>query len=164
MRIEEKNGNLVITDFNELEAYKIACKIEADGIHFYKRLLDAITEDKSRNSLGFLLKEEVKHLDYFNKQLFRISEEEGETFEGDDLLSSMNYGIFQPYESMSSLSKILDNPKKALHLGIIIEEKSIGFYEKIRDKVSGDKTKTEVSNIIKEEIKHKKLLEEMAGR
>lgn len=36
MKVEEKNNKLVITDFNEIDAYKIAYKVEKDGLDFYK--------------------------------------------------------------------------------------------------------------------------------
>ncbi len=42
MKIEEREGKLVIVDFNELEAYKVASKIEKDGIRFYDNLIQKI--------------------------------------------------------------------------------------------------------------------------
>lgn len=144
MRIEEKEGNLVITDFNELEAYKIACKIEADGIDFYK----------SKEVFNFLLAEEQKHLKLFNELLFKLKEGREDSFEGDDLLSTIDYGIFMPVKKINS-------PREALQLGIIIEDRSIKFYEFCKDRVSSNTAKKEISNIISEEHKHKELLEEM---
>ena len=41
MRIEEREGEIVISSFNELEAYKIATKIEKDGIDFYAKLINS---------------------------------------------------------------------------------------------------------------------------
>ena len=37
MKIVEQDGKLAITDFNEEEAYEIACNIEKEGIKFYKK-------------------------------------------------------------------------------------------------------------------------------
>lgn len=148
MRIEEKEGNLVITDFNEIEAYKIACKIEADGISFYKKFLSEFSE------VDFLLKEEQKHLKLFNELLFNLKEKKEDSFEGDDFLSTIDYGIFMPVKKINS-------PREALQLGIIIEDRSIKFYEFCKDKVSSNTAKKEISNIISEEHKHKELLEEM---
>ncbi len=46
MKIADQAGKLVITDFNEEEAYKIACNIEREGIRFYKKLMDKQTNAK----------------------------------------------------------------------------------------------------------------------
>lgn len=161
MKIEEKNGQLVIVDFNELEAYKIACKIEEDGLHFYKKLMEKISGDAPKSALAFLIKEEEEHLKFFEESLFKLEEKEEDSFEGDDLLSTMDYGVFRPYEDSQELEKILSDMNRTLHLGIVIEDKSIKFYEFCKRKVKDKKVKAEISKIIKEERKHKQHLEDM---
>jgi len=164
MHIEEKDGSLVIVDFNELGAYKIACKIEKDGIDFYKKLSGKITQDKPKEILTFLLNEEKKHIKLFEELLFKMRQKKEDGFEEDDLLGTIDYGIFQPYQDSKELENILDNPKKALKLGLIIEDKSIKFYESCRDHVSVEETKKEISNIIQEERRHKQLLEDIQNK
>jgi rubrerythrin len=161
MRIEEKNGEMTIVDFNEADTYKIACKIEEDGIYFYKKLIGKVSSAKVKESLSFLLKEEQKHLNLLEESLFEANEKSGDEFEGDDILNSIDYGVFCPYESIAELEKILDEPKKALKLGVIIEEKSIKFYEACRDKVADNNVRDKISEIIGEEKMHKQILEEM---
>jgi rubrerythrin len=163
MRIEEKNGELVIVDFNEVDTYRIACKIEEDGIHFYKKLLKRLKSDKVCETLKFLLKEEAEHLKLLEESLFDAEEKREDEYEygEDDLLTSIDYGIFRPYENINEFEKILDDPKKALKLGVVIEEKSIKFYELCRSEVSDPKAKENLSEIIGEEKMHKKILEEM---
>ena len=65
MKIENKNDLLIVTDFDEIEAYIIACKIEADGAHFYKKIYNQVQDEKAKESIGLLLKEEEKHLKLF---------------------------------------------------------------------------------------------------
>jgi rubrerythrin len=113
MRIEEKNGNLVIVDFNELEALKIASRIENDGIRFYTRLAASAGAPKVRETLELLAFQEKDHLEFFRKELQRLREKREDPFEEDDLLDSIDYGIFQPYQSMADLEKALDTPRKA---------------------------------------------------
>ena len=161
MRIEEKNGNLVITDFNELEAFKIASKIEKDGIHFYEKLAGRVTSMRVRDTLNVLATQERDHLEFFEGELFKLRERQDDRFEEDDLLTSIDYGIFQPYQGIGELEKALDAPRKALRMGIIIEEKSIRFYESCRDRVSSRGTKEGLVRIIEEEREHKRLLEDM---
>ncbi|MCM8831184.1 MAG: ferritin family protein [Candidatus Omnitrophica bacterium] len=161
MKIEEKNGKFIIKDFSEIEAYTIACKIESDGISFYTKLLEKATIENVKKTLNFLLTEEKKHLKFFEEAKFLIRKNIEDLFEDDDLLTSIDFGVFQPYQSISELHKVLDNPNKAIKLGIIIEDKSIKFYELCKEKISTAKTKNEISNIIQEEYKHKKLLEDL---
>lgn len=164
MRIEEKNGNLVVTDFNDLEAFKIARAVEKDGIEFYAKLVTRVPEGEPKNVLAFLIGEEKKHLRLFEGLMFKLSEGKQDPFEEDDLLGSMDFGIFRPYKDINELENILESPKKALRLGLIIEDKSIRFYELCKMRVSGADTKKVLDEIIQEEWKHKQLLENIQGK
>jgi rubrerythrin len=164
MRIEEKAGELVITDFDEIETYKIACRIETDGIHFYKRLLDNTKDEKAKTALAMLLTEEEEHLRSFESLLLEARERQEDKSEEEDLLEGIDYGIFQPYESMDQLSKVLDTPSKVLKLGVIVEDKGIKFYETCKEHVINEETKKALSKIIDEEYKHKKLFEDMLSK
>ena len=158
MKIKEQKGNFIITDFEELEAYKIACKIENDGIYFYKSLLDKTSGRKLKETLNFLLGEEKKHLKTFTAAQLRAAKDKEDAYEDEDILNSMDYGIFQPYQNIDELNKVLDNSLKALKLGIVIEDKSIKFYTACQEKVSSPEAKKELSGIIREEEKNKHLL------
>ncbi|MCX6354936.1 MAG: ferritin family protein [Candidatus Aureabacteria bacterium] len=161
MRIEDKGGSLVIVDFDELEAYKIASKIERDGIEFYTKLAGRVAKRKPRGALELLATQERDHLDFFHQQLSRLRQVKEDNFEEDDLLSSIDYKIFQPYQGIAELEKILDTPRKALRLGVIVEEKSIDFYEFCIKKVTSPEAQAEIARIIEEERQHKKTLEDM---
>ncbi len=165
MRVEEVKGELVIVDFDEMEAYKIACKIEKDGIEFYQRLLSKLTpeNDKAKKILSFLLNEEYEHLKFFEESLFRLRQKKEEDSEDEDILTSMDYGIFSAYQNIKELQAILDEPAKALRLGIAIEEKSIKFYECCRGHVTSGEVKQELAVIIDEEAKHKEVLADMVS-
>ena len=164
MRIEENGREFVIVDFDELEAYKIARKIERDGLHFYKRLLERAVDEKTKKALAFLIETEREHLNFFEDRLSEIREKKNDSFEEDDLLATIDYGIFQPYQSMEQLEKALDNPRKALRLGLTIEDNSIKFYKSCRDKVTSEKTKEEITRIIEDECKHKAQVEGVLGK
>jgi rubrerythrin len=159
MRIEEKQGKLVVTDFNEFEAYRIASKIERDGIEFYEKLSNNAGQKELKNALRFLLQEEKKHLKFFEGCLSLLREEKEDISEDEDLLSSMDYGIFKPYQSITELENILKDSRKAIRLGLVIEDRSIEFYKNCEGKISTPVTKKEISRIIEEEKRHKELLE-----
>ena len=159
MRIEEKDDALVIVDFDELEAYRIACKIENDGLEFYKNLLEAVNETAAKKAIQLLIGEEKKHLNLFEKCLSRLRQQKEDTSEDNDLLGSLDYGIFAAFQGAIGLKEAVRGKESALRLGIAIENNSIRFYGALKDKVPSQETKVEISNIIKEEFKHKQVLE-----
>ncbi|MFC1709033.1 ferritin family protein [Candidatus Omnitrophota bacterium] len=158
MRIEEKEGKLQIVDFNELEAYKIASKIEQDGISFYQNLVNGVKDESARGKLKYLLEEEKKHLNFFQGCLSKAEEKIEDGFEEDDLLKYMDYGIFQPYEHMNQMKDIIDDVAKALDIGIIVEDRTVKFYQACKDKLTSKEARQEIQNIISEEQRHKELL------
>jgi rubrerythrin len=165
MRIEEKDGMLVITDFDELEAYKIAHKIEQDGVRFYERLLSVLSDKVDRQALGFLAQKEREHARFFHKELLDLKERKEDSFEEDDLLSELEYGIFEPYGGqLEDIGKLLDTPAKALKLGLAIENRAIDFYSQCMQRVSSPAAKEAIANIIDEEREHKRVIEGMIAR
>lgn len=164
MKIQEKNGKLDVVDFNELDAYKIASKIEQDGIAFYKNLANGVKDDAAKKRLEFLLSEEKRHLSFFQDCLSKVEEKAEDGFEDDNLLSFMDYGIFQPYEHMSQMKDVIDDVDKALDIGIIVEDRTVKFYQACKDKLISQDAKQELENIINEEQKHKELLLSMLNK
>ncbi len=65
---------------------------------------------------------------------------------------------------MKEIKDLVDDLEKVLDLGVLIEDKSIKFYQACRDKVSSAKAKSELKNIIDEENRHRVLLEEMLDK
>jgi rubrerythrin len=161
MKIQEKNGRLTISDFDEFDAARIACKIEKDGMWFYEKLKNSMTDADIRKSVDFLISEEKKHLGFFEDTLEALRRQKEDVHEDDDLLSGMDFGVFEPYQSIAELENIVSTPAKALRLGIAIEDKSIQFYEACRGLVSGADTKAALAGIIVEEKRHKALLQKM---
>lgn len=159
MKIVQRQDKFIIVDFSEFEAYRIAGKIEKDGIDFYEKISQETDNRQIQEKLEFLLGEERRHLGFFEDQLFRIRQKKEDTAEDNDLLTSMDFGIFQPYQNIENLSAKLDNAKKTLRLGIVIEDNSIKFYNACLDGVKDNATKKEIKNIIAEERRHKELLE-----
>ena len=48
MKIEQKGNSFIITNFDEIEAYKVACKIEKEGLKFYKKLAENVDNIKAK--------------------------------------------------------------------------------------------------------------------
>ena len=49
MKIDFSGDDILIYDFDELEAYKIGRKIEEDGIYFYTRMKDEMLKSAVRD-------------------------------------------------------------------------------------------------------------------
>jgi len=158
MRIEERSGTLVVVDFDDLEACKIAVRIERDGMAFYEALAGRMTDAAARGSILSLASQERDHLEFFEGELARLRETKEDPFEEDDLASSLEYGIFAPYRD---LAEALESPRKALRIGQIVEERSVRFYEACRGRVASDETKRQLDRIIAEERLHARKLQEM---
>ncbi|MEI6633962.1 MAG: ferritin family protein [Chlamydiota bacterium] len=158
MRIEERSGALVVVDFDDLEACKIAVRIERDGMAFYEALAGRMTAAAARGSILSLASQERDHLEFFEGELARLRATKEDAFEEDDLASSLEYGIFAPYRD---LAVALESPRKALRLGQIVEERSVQFYEACRGRVASDETKRQLDRIIAEERLHARRLKEM---
>lgn len=158
MKIEEGNGKFAITDFNEIEAYKIASKIERDGIEFYGKLIGGIKDENIKKGLKFLLEEEKRHLNFFQESLTATKETKEDGFEEEDLLDYMNYGIFEALKKINQISKGIGNIRDAIQLGIDAEENSIMFYQACLNYVKSSTAKEELNKIADEERRHKILL------
>ena len=76
----------------------------------------------------------------------------------------MDFGIFKPYKDVEELENIVTDIDRALKLGIIVEDKSIQFYKLCFNNISSEKAKKELEFIIKEEKKHKSLLQSILNK
>lgn len=151
MRVEERSGALVVVDFNELEAYKIAMRIESDGIAFYEALAGRVSDGSARHAVLSLAREERDHLDFFRGELERIKGAKEDPFEEDDLATALDYGIFAPYRDLAAAVR---DPRKALTLGVLVEERTAQFYAACRDRVSSEDAKRALDRILAEERAH----------
>ncbi|MDD5155690.1 MAG: hypothetical protein PHF11_04300, partial [Candidatus Omnitrophica bacterium] len=95
---------------------------------------------------------------FFEGSLSRLRRNREDTSEDNDLMTSMDFGIFQPYQNIAQLQDEIADVSGALRLGVAIEGNSIRFYQACLQNVSTDDVKSELGAIIEEEKKHKDLL------
>jgi rubrerythrin len=149
---------MVVVDFNDIEACKIAAKIERDGLAFYEALAGRMADPSARETVLSLARQEGDHLDFFRDELARLTAMKEDPFEEDDLADVLDYGIFAPYRDLAEAVK---SPEKALTLGLLVEERTVRFYEACRDRVGSAETRQELERIIGEERAHAQKLREM---
>lgn len=162
MKIERREDGYIITDFNAPQAYKIAAKIEKDGISFYIYLSINSEKAEIKNIFEFLAEEEKRHLRLFEGFLDSLPAEEGHAGVDKSLLNIMDTGIFKPYHELEKEAKGM-NAKQCIKLAIDVETGSINFYRACLENAAPD-VKKELANIIKEEAKHKIMLEDALSK
>jgi len=164
MKIDFSGDEIKIYDFDELEAYRIACKMEADGIYFYSRMLEEMLKPQMIEVLELLLGEERNHLKHFEEKLEEVEpkydvEEEGETLA--DIVDSKVFDILHDPERVAD---ILCTPQEAVRMGIEVEKRSIAFYRQILKNTSDRTGQTTLQKLVQEEQAHLKRLEGLLKR
>lgn len=146
----DKSGRITIFDFSSVQAYKIAVRMEQDGVEFYRAFAKKIKDKDLRRDIDFVIKEEEAHLELFEGLLAKEKEISGDDFEEDDIVSSINSLVFQ--ESFQSGTPLYEAMNK--------EKRSIIFYTSCLARSKDPKVKKIFSSIIGEEQKHQ---EKFAG-
>lgn len=159
MKIEYKGDEIIISDFKPVEAYKIARRLEVEGIGFYNLFLSgpAAKSDDTRKAIESLIAEEKKHFALFNQKV----EEMAGPFEEDSVVDEVDTKVFGTYDEPADLVSIVKDRKKTLQVGMLFEKRSINFFKICLEKTTDASTKSAFGEIIKEEEKHFQILKDM---
>ena len=154
-----EDGGIELYDFSAAEAFKIAIKLEKEGMEFYQLILDNTTDEKIKGGLKFFLEEEKKHLDFFEEALGKAQIEEVDGFEEDDIVQYMNSGIFKRFGKLkTNPQSLLKELAKTLKLGMLLESDSVNFYQEVLKNTEDEKGREALVIIIEEEKKHQEQL------
>ncbi len=155
MKLLNQGKDIIITDFDEVAALRLAMKLERDGIDYYSELEHKSKDDGVRKAFGRFIKEEDKHYEKF-KSLLEGLGVEAEGGEEEGLLDSFDTGVFGDiWDVDKTLSKIKTD-LDALALAEWAELNSIKFYKAMYDKTESQSGKDVLKGIIKEEQAHLK--------
>ena len=149
MKIKNTGEEIQIYDFNAKEAFKVAIKLESEGISFYKKILDIAKDPKVKEVLSYLLEEENDHLQLFEKMMER-EDPEALDDSGEDILDIVDTDVFNLPKDVP----LADDLDKALQLGINIEKRSLAFYLEIMKHTKSEEGSNALKKIIDEERKH----------
>ena len=152
-------------DFNAEEIFKIAEQIERNGVKFYTASAEQITDSVYKKLLLDLAAMEVEHEKVFASMRAELTEKEkGATiFDPEDeaglyLCALADARVFFEKEIDTS------SMKEILKAGIEAEKDSIIFYLGMKDAVPENLGKRRIDAILKEEMKHIRLLsKELVG-
>jgi len=156
MRVHmDKDGRIAVTDFSPAQAYKIAVKMEQDGMAFYKALADRIKDEEARREIGFLIEQEQEHLATFTRLLEEQEEGAADGFEEDDIVTYMNARVFDASEEHEAAGN-MGHRHTALEEALNMERRSIVFYEGCAANTTDPEAKKAFTKIIEEEEQHLK--------
>lgn len=147
--------------FNAIEIFEIAERIERNGVKFYRKAAEGLSDEDIRQTLLSLAEMEAEHEETFANMRKQISHKEREliTFEPENemtlyLQAIANGHIFDlkkdPSEQLTG-KETIDN---ILKLAIEAEKDSIVFYVGLKNFVPAKAGQDKVEEIIEEEMGH----------
>jgi rubrerythrin len=157
MKIRDTGSGIQLYDFTAAEAYRIARKIEHEGIRFYQMLMDKAADSGVKQLVTSLRDAEAEHLRIFEQLLEGAGGKPGQ-WEDDDLLDSVDDAIFSITENQVAAADF----DQALQLGIIIEKRSLAFYLEVEKHTQSSEGKGALRKIIDEERRHWEQLKQLA--
>jgi len=161
MRVNiDKKGNISISEFSSAQAYKIAIRMENDGIDFYNEILSDVKDEVARNEIAFLIEEEKKHLTIFAGLLGSVKEFSGDDFEEDDIVDYVRSRVFDVSQEKEDALK-MDHRHTALEKALDMERRSVVFYEGCLAQTKEDDAKKAFKKILEEETGHQKKFAEL---
>ncbi|RJP68168.1 MAG: hypothetical protein C4532_13210 [Candidatus Abyssobacteria bacterium SURF_17] len=159
MKVDFSGDEIRIFDFDELEAYRIARKMEQDGIYYYSRMKEEVLNPKIRDVIETLIKDERTHLNLFEKKVEELSRKQGVVDEGETLADIADTGVMEILKNSARVADILCNPQEAVRLGISVERRSIDFYNKILETTRDQAGRSALEGLVQEEKEHLMKLE-----
>ncbi len=159
MKVDFSGDEIKIYDFDELEAYRIARKIEQDGIYYYSRMKDEVLKPQIRDVVEMLLSDERSHLNMFEDKVEELARKRGVADEGETLADIVDSNVMAVLQDPERVADVLCNPQEAVRLGISVENRSIEFYNEILENVTDESGRRAIADLIREEENHRKKLE-----
>ena len=150
-----------------LEIFEVAEQIERNGAEFYRRAAEIFDDSEVKNIFLELVEWEKAHQELFAEMREQLSQQSGEhqagRAEGADLIdpqimaSLAVFGIeAEPSSELTGKESIED----VLHMAIQKEKDSIVYYTGLKEFVPEATDKEKVDDIIKEEMRHIKILDQ----
>jgi rubrerythrin len=147
--------------FNAFEIFEMAEQIERNGVKFYRKAADGISDEDTRQALLDLADMEAEHEETFANMRKQISYKEREliTFDPENeialyLQAIANGHVFDLEKDLSQQLTGKETAADILKMAIEAEKDSIVFYVGLKDFVPVKASKDKVEDIIKEELGH----------
>jgi len=157
MKVKDTGNGIQLYDFSPAEAFKIARKLEREGIRFYDLLMKKAADPKAKEIVRYLRDGEAEHLRLF-ESLLEGGDQEALENDEEDLLDSIEDGVF----AVPASEVYAADFDRALELGIIIEKRSLAFYLEVAKHTASREGKDALRKVIEEERQHWEELKKLA--
>ena len=147
--------------FNAGEIFQVAIEIEKNGLAFYEKAFEAVSDPEIRELFGALAKDEVAHMDRFQSLLSKLPEELKLPTVSDldqeldlyiqDLARQHVFGTGEEFKSELAQIRTVED---ALKLALRFEKDSVIFYLGIQEATCEGKARDVVGLLVKEEQQH----------
>jgi rubrerythrin len=157
------------SQFNAHEVFEIAEQVERNGVRFYRAAAKLFEDTRIRKMFNNLAVWEAKHEEVFAEMRSRLGVQEAgpASSEAKETLSEARvmaglavFGIKpEPGEKLSGK----ESRAEVLRMAVEREKDSIVFYTGLKDFVPTEADKAKVDEIIKEEMRHIRILGQSAA-
>lgn len=154
----------MIEKFSPYEIAQIAIGMEEDGFKFYEKAAQFAQDEKVRAVFLKLANDEIEHKKEFSEKEFAryFGDVNDAVIEMDAYIKELfKTEIFPKLENAQDYVEKIKSDLDALSLGMEQEKRAIRFYTELKKKVSLDKAKNAIEDLIQEETKHYQLLKEI---
>lgn len=151
--------------FNALEVFEMAEQMERNGSRFYENAAEKAPDSKLKNTLLELARMERDHIRIFSEMKKELSGQPwAEGFEQENeavlFLRALTAGkVFDEKGESADLVAKMKMPD-ILQKAVALEKDSIAFYSGIKELVPAEFGKGRIDAIIREEMRHVKILSE----
>ena len=152
--------------FNAMEVLEIALDMEKDGQEFYAQAADIVNDKHVKSFLRELAEWEARHYEFFSELKSQIlNTEEVAIVDPDDEASKyinafVKHGVFDGPEAVKKFFYSGITEKEILERAIELEKNSIAYYTGLRDVAASSRADEKIEEIIKEEMRHIRILNE----
>lgn len=145
-----------LSRFQAEDLYRMAITVEQGGFDFYDKVIERTEKPRVKNELRYLRDEEGRHKAFFQKQLAGTGAA-GEKTIDPALRKLLETEFLKPMEDLFA-STTMDSNAEALRFGVVIEQKTVDFYNALKRGQSDAAFLEDLEVIIEEERKHKQKL------
>lgn len=145
--------------FNSDEIFKMAEQIEKNGEQFYRKSGKQVKDTAAKNLLANLADMELEHQKIFKGMRSALTEKDRQAMTFDPNNEAGLY-LGSLAETKVFFEKEIDtsNLEGIFKAALMAEKDSIAFYLGMKDLVPGISEKTKIEDIIKEEMRHIRIL------
>lgn len=150
--------------FSPYEIAQIAIGMEEDGFNFYSKAAEYASDERVRAIFLKLANDEIQHKSDFSEKEFAkyFGDVDDAVIEMDSYIKQLfKTEVFPTIESAQDYAEKIKDDKAALELGMEQEKRAIKFYTELKKRVTLDKAKEAIEELIQEETHHYQLLKEL---